>query len=224
MEISIIIPVYNEETTILKFQESIKHLIGKCEILFVDGGSSDKTLELISPEFKVLHSSKGRANQMNFGAKKGSGDVLFFLHCDSELSKDVLEQIRKVMKNYRVGFFGITFNSKNILMNCCEVMSNFRAKYGKIMFGDQGIFIERKLFFEVGGFPKLPIMEDYQFSLNLKKKNIRVGITDKRIYTSDRRFINGGKLKVMWKMNRLRAMYRKGVDIEIINKLYKDIR
>lgn len=94
------------------------------------------------------------------------------------------------------------------------------------MFGDQGIFVERELFFEVGMFPDIPIMEDYQFSLNLKEKKIRIGMTKSRIYTSDRRF--GGnaiqKLNVMWKMNRLRAMYRKGITIEKIAEEYKDIR
>lgn len=92
------------------------------------------------------------------------------------------------------------------------------------MFGDQGIFIRRKLFFEMGGFPKLPIMEDYQFSLTLKEMGVKIGIAKKRIYTSDRRFKEGGRLKVMWKMNRLRAMYRRGVEIEKIADLYRDVR
>lgn len=92
------------------------------------------------------------------------------------------------------------------------------------MFGDQGIFIRRKLFFEIGGFPELPIMEDYQFSLTLKELGVKLGITQKRIYTSDRRFVKGGRLRIMWKMNRLRAMYRRGVDIEKIADLYRDVR
>ncbi|MFW5669802.1 MAG: glycosyl transferase, partial [Acetivibrio ethanolgignens] len=94
------------------------------------------------------------------------------------------------------------------------------------MFGDQGIFVDRELFFEVGMFPALPIMEDYQFSLTLKERGERPGIAKKRIYTSDRRFPEGtmSKLRVMWKMNRLRKMYRDGVDIEKISCMYHDIR
>lgn len=106
------------------------------------------------------------------------------------------------------------------------MISNHRIKDRKVMFGDQGIFIDRKLFFEVGKFPEMPILEDYQFSLILKEKGIPLGMTRHRIYTSDRRF--GGntieKLKVMWLMNRLRAMYRDGVPAEEIAKLYKDVR
>ena len=111
-------------------------------------------------------------------------------------------------------------------MFTCRVISNHRIKDRKVMFGDQGIFIDRKLFFEVGKFPEMPILEDYQFSLTLKERGIPLGMTRHRIYTSDRRFVGNTieKLKVMWLMNRLRAMYRDGVPAEEIAKIYKDIR
>lgn len=94
------------------------------------------------------------------------------------------------------------------------------------MFGDQGIFLERELFFEAGMFPEIPVMEDYQFSLTLKERGVRLGMCARRIYTSDRRFPKGTipKLELMWKMNRLRKMYRDGVAIEKIDNLYQDIR
>lgn len=224
--ISVIVPVYNEEKTIKNLQEQLRTLKGKCEILFVDGGSTDRTLERISPEFRVLHSKKGRANQMNLGAKESTGDILFFLHCDSELPDRPLEQIRYVMKDHRVGCFGIAFHSRNFFMLTCRVISNHRIKDRKVMFGDQGIFVDRELFFEIGMFPELPIMEDYQFSLSLKERGERIGMAKSRIYTSDRRFPKGTipKLRVMWKMNRLRKMYRDGVDIEKISRMYRDIR
>ena len=179
---------------------------------------------MLPEEYKVVKGPKGRAWQMNLGAEKSRGNVLFFLHCDSELPKDAIEQIERVMRKYQVGCFGIAFHSKNIWMKCCQIISNHRIKDRKVMFGDQGIFIRRKLFFEMGGFPKLQIMEDYQFSLTLKEMGVKIGIAKKRIYTSDRRFKEGGRLKVMWKMNRLRAMYRRGVEIEKIADLYRDVR
>lgn len=224
MKVSTIIPIYNEESTIESFQESLSFLKEESEIIFVDGGSTDRTLELIRPEFKVIHSQKGRAWQMNEGAKESSGDVLFFLHCDSEAPKTAIAEIRKVMENYDFGCFGIKFHSHHFLMKCCQIISNHRIKDRKVVFGDQGIFVKRELFFEVGGFPEMPIMEDYQFSLTLKEKGVKIGIAKSRIYTSDRRFVEGGRLRVMWKMNRLRAMYRKGVDINRISELYRDIR
>ncbi len=225
-KISIIVPIYNEEKTIVALQEQLRPLQERCEIILVDGGSTDKTLELISPDFRVLHSPKGRANQMNFGAEVSDGDVLFFLHSDSELPKKPLEEIRYVMSKHRAGCFGIAFHSKNFFMFTCRVISNHRIKDRKVMFGDQGIFVERELFFEAGMFPVLPIMEDYQFSLTLKEMGIKLGMAKHRIYTSDRRFPKGTipKLRVMWKMNRLRKMYRDQVPIETIADMYRDVR
>ena len=226
MKISIIIPTYNEESTIERLMETLEPLNERCEILFVDGGSTDGTLALLKDRYPVIQSPKGRAKQMNKGAEESSGDVLFFLHCDSEVPATALEEIETVMKKYRAGCFGIAFHSKHFFMWTCRVISNHRIKDRKVMFGDQGIFIDRELFFEAGMFPNLPIMEDYQFSLTLKEMGVKLGIAKHRIYTSDRRFPKKTfpKLKVMWKMNRLRKMYRDGVPIDRISKMYRDVR
>lgn len=224
--ISVIVPIYNEEKTILSIQDQLEPLRGKCEILLVDGGSTDRTLEFIRPHFKVIHSKKGRALQMNAGAMKSRGDILFFLHCDSELPQRPLAHIRRVMRDHEAGCFGIAFHSWNFFMFTCRVISNHRVKDRKVMFGDQGIFVDRGLFFDAGMFPEIPVMEDYQFSLTLKEMGVRLGMAGRRIYTSHRRFPKGTipKLKLMWKMNRLRKMYRDHVPIERINEMYRDVR
>ena len=224
--ISVIIPLYNEEKTIVALQKQLEKIKGKCQILFVDGGSTDNTLGKIQSGYTVIHSGKGRARQMNEGARASSGDILFFLHCDSKLPPKPLAEIRYVMKDYQAGCFGIAFETKKLLMKICAFISNHRIKDRKVMFGDQGIFIERRLFFELGMFPDIPIMEDYQFSLNIKEKGIPLGMTKRRIYTSDRRFPVGimAKLELMWKMNRLRKMYRDGVSVKKLSALYDDIR
>jgi len=228
--ISVIIPVYNEGKNIRNFLNQLNTLYGKCEIIFVDGGSNDDTKDILNScncgRYKVLSSPKGRAFQMNEGAKASCGDILFFLHCDSELPDKVPEHIRYVMKDFEAGCFGIAFRSKNPLMLICRIISNHRIKDRKVMFGDQGIFIDRELFFKAGKFPEIPIMEDYGFSLTLKEMGIRLGIAKKRIYTSERRFPDGNydKLRLMWKMNRLRKMYRDGIDVNIISSLYRDMR
>ena len=147
-KISVIVPIYNEEKTIRAILGDLRRIKDRCEIILVDGGSTDRTLEYIDSDFRLLHSEKGRAKQMNLGAKESSGDILFFLHCDSELPEKPLEQIRYVMKDYRVGCFGIAFHSVNFFMFTCRVISNHRIKDRNVVFGDQGIGTE--LFFEKG--------------------------------------------------------------------------
>lgn len=226
VKISVIIPVYNEAKTIEAMKKQLYPYRSQCEILFVDGGSTDGTPKMVGPDFKLLLSEKGRANQMNLGAEKSHGDILLFLHCDSELPPGPLEEICRVMKDHSAGCFGIAFHSRNFFMFTCRVISNHRIKDRKVMFGDQGIFIDRELFFQAGKFPVIPVMEDYQFSLTLKEMGVRLGMAKRRIYTSDRRFPKGTipKLKLMWKMNRLRKMYRDQVPIEKIDRLYRDVR
>ena len=226
-KIAIIIPTYNEEETVESLQNQLENLRGRCEIVFVDGGSRDKTVELIdTSKYRLLHSKKGRNNQMNLGAESVEADILFFLHCDSILPPNPLEEILDLMEKYRAGCFGIAFKSFSPLMFICRYISNHRVFDRKVMFGDQGIIIDRDLFMEIGMYPDLPIMEDYQLSLTLKEKGIKLGMAKHRIYTSARRFKGGPirKLKLMWKMNRLRAKYRRGVDIEEISAMYKDVR
>lgn len=170
---------------------------------------------------------KGRAWQMNEAADISHGDILFFLHCDSELPKQAAGEIRAVMKRYEAGCFGIDFREKkNFFLYTCKWISNHRVKDRKVMFGDQGIFMKRELFYRAGKYPELPIMEDYQLSLTLKAMRIPYGMTKHRIFTSPRRFRGNTveKLRVMWQMNRLRAAYRRGVPIGEIAAQYRDIR
>lgn len=109
MKISIIIPTYNEESTIERLMETLEPLNERCEILFVDGGSTDGTLALLKDRYPVIQSPKGRAKQMNMGAEESSGDVLFFLHCDSEVPPTALEEIETVMKNTGQGVLELHF-------------------------------------------------------------------------------------------------------------------
>ena len=220
-KISIIIPCYKEGDTLSNMEEQLRPYKKQAEILFADGGENH-----FSGEYKVVPCQKGRAKQMNTVAKVASGDILFFLHCDSILPKGFLEEIREALRKTPVACFGIRFKPSSPLMTICSFISNHRVYDRKVMFGDQGIFLGRELFFQMGGFPDIPLMEDYQFSLNLKSRGIPMGLCKKRLITSERRFSGSffHKLSIMWKMNRLRARYRKGEDIDALAKEYRDIR
>ncbi|MBQ0004749.1 MAG: TIGR04283 family arsenosugar biosynthesis glycosyltransferase [Clostridiales bacterium] len=226
LTVSIIVPVYNEEKIILRMMEQLRPYKDDAEILFVDGGSTDSTLMIIGNEFTVIRSAKGRANQMNTGAIKASGDILMFLHCDSIIPENLTKEIRDCLSSNQYGCFGIDFESRHPFIWTNKVISNHRAWQRGLPFGDQGIFIDRELFFEVGMFPELPIMEDYEFGMRLKAKGIKPGRTENRIVTSSRRYgqTTMSILRTEYRMWKLRRLYRMGVDINRISEIYRDIR
>ena len=224
MKISLIIPIYNESKTIDAMLSQLDQLPGDWEILFADGGSSDDTLEKIGTGYRVLHCPKGRANQMNFAARHASSDRIWFVHCDSVLPADAHAQLEAAAeKGAQWGCFHIGFDYNGPFMGCNTYFSNRRAKKG-IAFGDQGIWVTKDLFEKMGGFPDLPIMEDYEFSLGMRRARIPICQLPGRIITSGRRYEKRFPLLTMWQMYHLRCLYRKGMDIQEIARRYKDIR
>lgn len=221
--ISIIIPVYNEASTIDRLIDNLEQFKASCEIIFVDGGSQDGTSGIIEEKYRLVHSPrKGRSHQMNVGAALATGEILLFLHSDSLLPGDALKRIQEIIsRGYNAGCFKIKFQSRSMLMKICGFMSNARVKFRNIAFGDQGIFISKSYFYELGGFPELPIMEDYQLSMNIKAKGDKIALANTKLATSERRFLKNGRLRTMMRMQRLQSMYRKGKSISEIADLYR---
>ncbi|TJX12888.1 glycosyltransferase [Tissierella creatinini] len=221
--ISIIIPVYNEAPTIANLMDNLKLFKEHCEIIFVDGGSIDGSPQIIQESYRIVTSpKKGRANQMNYGTSLSKGDILLFLHADSILPNDALIQIHNLIGGgYKVGCFKLTFKSSHPLMKICGFMSGLRVVLRNIAFGDQGIFITRGYFDKLGGFRDIPLMEDYQLSMDIKGDGEKIALAKSKIETSERRFKENGRLKTMARMQRLQHMYRKGADIEVIANLYR---
>ena len=222
-KISIIVPVYNEAPAINKLIDNLEQFKDYCEIIFVDGGSDDGTDRIIEKKYKLFYSpKKGRSYQMNYGASLSKGNILLFLHADSLLPDDAPGQIHRIIhRGYKVGCFKIKFDSKNILMKICGFMSNLRIKLRNIAFGDQGIFIIKSYFYKLGGFAEIPLMEDYQLSIDIKADREKIALTRTKIETSERRFVKKGRFRTMIEMQKLQYMYRKGKDIDIITNLYK---
>lgn len=224
--ISVVVPVYNEARVLPALTPQLRKLAGRCELVVADGGSSDGTPEELVREFRVLATPKGRARQMNEGARATSGDILFFLHADSILPPNPVDQILRVARSHDAGCFGTRFDRRHPVLWFCSWMSNARVRVRGIAYGDQGIFMRRELFEEMGGFPDLPIMEDLQLSLDLRARGVRFGMTRDRITTSSRRFGRGTVqiLKTWCAMVPLRKMYREGADVQEVAARYRDIR
>ncbi|MCL2169100.1 MAG: TIGR04283 family arsenosugar biosynthesis glycosyltransferase [Defluviitaleaceae bacterium] len=226
--LSVIIPVYNEMAVLDKLFDQLEQLKGKCEIIFVDGGSADGTPDRITKKGgRVLRSPLGgRANQMNYGAKVAKGDILWFVHADSQLPKAALAHIRRVFaRGYRIGCFPIRFTDRHPFMVIHEFLSNrVRAAVMNIAFGDQAMFMERSLFEELGGFAPIPLMEDYKFSMDMKKAGHKLGLAGAKITTSARRYNANGLLRTMWQMQVLQFKFRRGDDINDIAKKYNSMK
>ena len=223
MKITMVIPIYNESRTIAGMLSQLDNLPGEWDIRFADGGSTDNTLTQIGNHYAVIPCPKGRANQMNRAAQDAE-EIIWFIHCDSVLPADAHTQISRAVENgAQWGCFHIGFDYDGPFMGCNTWLSNRRARRG-IAFGDQGIWVRRDLLEEMGGFPALPIMEDYEFSRRMKRRRIPITQLSGRIITSGRRYRTGHPLKTMWQMFRLRCLYRRGTDINEIARMYRDIR
>ena len=225
MKLSLIIPVYNENAVIDRCLANLRSLQGEVEVLFADGGCTDDTVTKIGDAYRIISCPKGRAKQMNTAAKEASGDIIWFSHADSVLPVDAVEQIISAAEKGAVfGCFHIGFDYDGPFMQCNTFNSNLRAKRLHIAFGDQGIFVEKNLFLQQGGFPDLPIMEDYELSLRMKKQRIPLTVLPGQIITSGRRYRTNHPLLTMWRMFYLRCCYRAGMDINEIARRYRDIR
>ncbi|KXZ39928.1 transferase 2, rSAM/selenodomain-associated [Alkalithermobacter thermoalcaliphilus JW-YL-7 = DSM 7308] len=223
--VSIIIPVLNEEKSIEKLLKQLTDLKLDKEIIVVDGGSSDNTVCISKKYAKVIKSQKGRATQMNSGAKVSKGDILWFVHSDSNINKESLSYIKKAInQGYIGGGFSLYFSDNNSLfMKYIALTSNLRAKLLGLYFGDQGIFIRKDVFEKVGGFPKIEIMEDFQFSIDIKKYG-KMKLLKIPIGTSARRFEKGGYLKTFILMQKMKILYMLGVKPSKLSKMYREAR
>ena len=221
--ISVIIPVYNESQNIDTLLDSLMPMKEHCEIIFVDGGSSDDTAKRIESRggLVVCSPQKGRANQMNYGASLVKGEILWFLHADSIPPRAALSRIRDVLNSgYSIGCFPIRFDSKCPLMFFNALLSNLRVHIRNIAFGDQGIFLRRTLFEALNGYAAIPLMEDYQLSLDVTKAGLRIGMAKGSITTSERRYVTYGRLRTIRRMQTLQRRFRRGDDIEEIARAY----
>ena len=220
--ISVIIPAVDEidniANTLLSLQDA-----GSIEVLLVDGGSRDGTPEIARQlGAEVLPSNPGRATQMNAGAAAATGDILLFLHADTRLPPGFENPVRSVIANPEVsaGAFALRIDSPLFLLRVMEWGANLRARYTHMPFGDQAIFVSAAVFRQVGGFPDLPIMEDFEFVRRLKKRG-RIEIVSDAAHTSARRWLSMGIWRTWWINQIMVAGYYLGVAPQRLAAFYR---
>lgn len=222
MKISIIIPVLNEEVNLSRLSAQLQSLRQQGhEVIIVDGGSTDNTLA-IAYEItdSVVVSSAGRALQMNSGADFATGEVLLFLHADTLLPDDVSQTMADLsQKNNYWGRFDVRLSSDKFVYRLIEYLMNLRSCLSSIATGDQAIFIEKKLFDRVGGYPEIALMEDIEISKQLKRISRAVCLKQK-VVTSSRRWETNGVVSTILLMWKLRLYYFLGVPADRLKRLY----
>ena len=173
-KISIIIPTNNEAKNLPLLLSDLSSIQKDVEIIIVDCGSGDKTIDIANIYGAKVYQSeeRNRGLQLDIGAKNSKGDWLIFLHADTRLTHDWFRKINSVLKggiNY-IYYFKFKINNKKIIFRVLEILVNFRSKYFKQPYGDQGLIIHRTTYFKNNGFRKIPIMEDVDFLRRLNNK------------------------------------------------------
>ncbi len=221
--ISVIIPTHNEEETVPGLLNRLTGLPG-LEIIISDGGSTDRTAQICAGyPVTFVSGPPGRGRQLNAGAVRSTGDILFFLHADSTVQNRVFDDIlAAVAGRRRWGCGTIGFDKNSFLFKVLAFVSGLRARLLSSCYGDQGIFCERSLFFSVGGFPDTSFLEDLCLSRRLRRY-ARVCIVPGRIITSTRRFNRGGILKTLLKMQLIKLLFALGVSPEYLAKMYRPV-
>ena len=173
-EISIIIPTINESQNLPLLLSDLAIMQKEGEILIVDCGSEDKTIDIakIYGTKVYISKEKNRGLQLSMGAKNSKGDWLIFLHADTRLTLDWFTKIKSVLKgdkNY-IYYFKFRINNKRIIYRVLEILVNFRSQYFKQPYGDQGLVIHRSIYLKNNGYREIPLMEDVDFLNRLNNK------------------------------------------------------
>ncbi len=214
--LTIIIPALNEAGTIREQLESLQTLRQDgVQLIVADGGSRDGTPEIACPlADRVIHTARGRALQMNAGARISTGQVLLFLHADTRLPRSALQAVHNAIASGALwGRFDVRIDSRHPMLRVVERLMNWRSRLTGIATGDQALFVQSHVFKQVGGFPEIPLMEDITLSAQLKRR-ARPACLNDNVITSGRRWEKNGiwlTIVLMWS---LRAQFFLGADPE----------
>ena len=230
MTISVIIPTLNEEKGLAQMLVQTS-AFGFDEVVIADGGSTDRTIHL-SEAFcarisntSLVRVPQGRGRQLNEGVKASHGQILLFLHADTQLPATAKQDIEDALQNNQVvgGRFDVTFDRQTRWGTVISTMMNWRSRCFGIATGDQAMFVRRHTFEQLGGFAEIPLMEDLDLSRRMKRMG-QIAALRSRVVTSFRRWEQNGPLRTILLMWALRFLYWIGVSPHQLQRFYIAVR
>jgi uncharacterized protein len=211
--VSVVIPALDEEHMIASAIGSARQA-GAHEIIVADGGSGDRTATLAAESGAlVVATGRGRARQLNAGARSASGDVLLFLHADTTLPVDALEHVRRLMADPDIVLGSFRFSAgdpSSRVDRLISMVGDWRHRVFRLPYGDQAPFLRASDFADLGGFPDLPVMEDYEFALRCARLG-RLGFAPAPVRTSTRAWREHGLVRTTLTNSAVIAGYRLGI-------------
>jgi len=225
-QFSIIVPALHESDKINSLIDQINSLgCNKgCEIIVVDGSRENDTIEAIrNKEVIKLGSERGRGKQMNGGASVARGQILIFLHTDTELPLGAFTKINSVMEQnkYVAGAFSLGIKSEKFLYKSLARLASLRCRLTRIPYGDQAIFIRTDYFNRIGGYREISLMEDVELMRRIKHIGKKICILPDRVTTSARRWDEEGFVFVLLRNTILFTLYILGVSAEKLARFYR---
>lgn len=221
--ISIIVPVLNEAESIRAFLRHLRERADGAEIIVVDGGSADGTRESARDLCdRVVFSARGRGVQMNAGARVARGDVLWFLHADTEVPRRCLDFVSDALGDDETagGFFRIRLPEDRPIYRLTDSFAHFAGRLLRIRCGDHGFFCRRQVFEKIGGFPEIALMEDVEFFRCLRRVG-RVQTITARLRPSARRYERVGATKLTLAYGLIALLYALGMPLALLAAIYQ---
>jgi rSAM/selenodomain-associated transferase 2 len=221
--LSIIVPVLNEEALIGEFLQKLRRLGENLEIIVVDGGSHDGTVAIAEPlADRVVTARRGRASQMNAGARVARGEVIWFLHADLEPPSQAPYLIEAVLADPRVagGCFRLRFPCREWIYRVSDSLGNLGVNIFGFALGDHGIFCRQSAFHEAGGYPDVPILEDAEIYRRLRQRGRMVQFKQE-IIGNPRAYETYGPFRTTALYFSVLALYVLGIPISRLNRIYR---
>jgi rSAM/selenodomain-associated transferase 2 len=229
--VSVVIPTYNEATSIAAVLDRLKRVGGDFEVLVADGSSTDRTRDIVheaAGEFpcplRLVESVRNRAVQLNEAAKQARGDSFLFLHADIFVAPGTVEAVERSLCDRAVigGNFQIVFEGNSVVESFFTWCYRVRRPFG-IYYGDSGVFVRRGVFERLGGFKPIPIMDDYEFVRRMERAGRTVCLRPP-LLVSGRRWRVQGLFPTLFSWVWIQTLYSLGVPASRLARWYGPVR